>query len=204
MRGRTITYAAGAAADLRFRFLDEVGLVGKFDVGADAGDLRGARAGESARAAARLAVAAVTRPAAIPEAFVIRMLARIFCHGGDCNGRREKRQSGIDIAIRITVTKEVSMVDNLNPTNQFHPYQRPEIATSATPAQGGLMGMLNKLGLNTGSLGSLGDSLKNVGSHPTVTKARDYARGNPGMVLGGLAAAVIGAGLLRKRGMRMS
>jgi hypothetical protein len=95
------------------------------------------------------------------------------------------------------------MVDNLNPTNQFHPYQPPEFNSGSTETQGGLNGWLNKLGLNTGSLGSLGNSLKNVGSNATVTKARDYARGNGAMVLGGLAAAAIGAGLLRKRGMRM-
>jgi hypothetical protein len=32
-----------------------------------------------------------------------------------------------------------------------------------------------------------------------VDKARTYARKNPALVLGGLAAAVIGAGLMRKR-----
>jgi hypothetical protein len=97
------------------------------------------------------------------------------------------------------------MVDNLNPTNQFHPYQPPDVnSSSATQTQGGLSGMLSKLGLNTSGLGSLGNSLKNVGSSATVTKARDYARGNGAMVLGGLAAAAIGAGLLRKRSMRMS
>lgn len=88
------------------------------------------------------------------------------------------------------------MVDNLNPTNQFHPYQRPDFPEGSTQPQSGLTGMLNKLGINT-------DSLRTLGSHPTVTKARDYARGNGAMVLGGLAAAAIGAGLLRRRGMRM-
>lgn len=96
------------------------------------------------------------------------------------------------------------MVDNLNPTNQFHPYQPPDLTSGSTQTQSGLAGMLSKLGLNTSSLGSLGDTLKNVGNNATVTKARDYARGNGAMVLGGLAAAAIGAGLLRKRSMRTS
>ena len=96
------------------------------------------------------------------------------------------------------------MVDNLNPTNQFHPYQPPDITSGTTKPQSGLSGMLSKLGLDTGSLGSLGNSLRNVGSNATVTKARDYARSNGAVVLGGLAAAAIGAGLLRKRGMRTS
>ncbi|HWS72060.1 MAG TPA: hypothetical protein VN605_08095 [Thermoanaerobaculia bacterium] len=96
------------------------------------------------------------------------------------------------------------MVDNLNPTNQFHPYQPPDITSGSTQSQGGLSGMLDKLGLNKGSLGSLGNSLKNVRNNATVAKARDYARGNGALVLGGLAAAAIGAGLLRKRSMRMA
>lgn len=96
------------------------------------------------------------------------------------------------------------MVDNLNPTNQFHPYQPPDVTSGSTTPQSGLSAMLSKLGLNTGSLGSLGDSLRNVGNSASVTKARDYARNNGAVVLGGLAAAAIGAGLLRKRSMRTS
>jgi len=87
------------------------------------------------------------------------------------------------------------MVDNLNPTNQFHPYQRPDFPEASTQSQGGLDGWLGKLGIDR-------DALRNLGSNPTVTKARDFARGNGAMVLGGLAAAVIGAGLLRRRAMR--
>ena len=84
------------------------------------------------------------------------------------------------------------MVDNLNPTNQFHPYSAPD-ATPAVdrPQNTGLGGMLSRFGIDTGSLGSLGNM--NMG------KARDVARKNPGMVLGGLAALAIGAGLMRKR-----
>jgi LPXTG-motif cell wall-anchored protein len=75
------------------------------------------------------------------------------------------------------------MVDNVNPTTQFHPYQ-PErsIPVAERPKRGGLAGIL-------------GDSFKSV----DLSKARTYARNNSGMVLGGLAALVIGAGLMRKR-----
>ncbi|MCU1228461.1 MAG: hypothetical protein JWO97_1345 [Acidobacteria bacterium] len=78
------------------------------------------------------------------------------------------------------------MVDNMNPNSQFHPYQ-PETSTPAiekTPA--GLSSILQRFGQNVDVKGS-------------VEKARGYARANPGMVLGGLAAAVIGAGLMRGR-----
>lgn len=65
------------------------------------------------------------------------------------------------------------MVDNVNPNSQFHPYQ----PINDTPAVERLKSM------GTGSL----------------DKFREYARSKPGVVLGGLAALVIGAGLLRKR-----
>lgn len=83
------------------------------------------------------------------------------------------------------------MVDEMNPTSQFHPYQ-PATATPQTEkAPTGLNSILNRVGL--GNAGST------MGS--TMNSVRDYARANPAKVLGGLAAAVIGAGLMRKRSM---
>jgi hypothetical protein len=90
------------------------------------------------------------------------------------------------------------MVDNLNPTNQFHPYQPPD-AIPQTGASSGLGDMLRKVGINSDQLGSLGSSLKNINVNDSMNKARDYARKNPGAILGGLAAAVIGMGMLRGR-----
>jgi len=88
------------------------------------------------------------------------------------------------------------MVDNVNPTSQFHPY-RPETSTPQTEAS-------PSTGLG-GLLGRLGGSMKNTdlrgGLNSGLTKARSAANANPGMVLGGLAALVIGAGLMRKRSM---
>lgn len=70
------------------------------------------------------------------------------------------------------------MVDNLNPTNQFHPYQ----PVTDTP---------NVEKVKTG--------LGNINWQDPVNKARDYARSKPGVALGALAALAIGAGLLRGR-----
>lgn len=82
------------------------------------------------------------------------------------------------------------MVDNLNPTNQFHPYQRPtDVPVSERPSKG--FGGL-------GSLGNLGN-LSNVNFQGGVNKVRDYARNNPSKTLGALAALVIGMGMLRGR-----
>jgi hypothetical protein len=85
------------------------------------------------------------------------------------------------------------MIDNTNPTSQFHPYQ-PQDAIPASERQksGGLGGILSNLGIDRNKIGS---SLKNV----NLSKARTMARNNGGLVLGGLAALVIGAGLMRGR-----
>ena len=82
------------------------------------------------------------------------------------------------------------MVDNVNPTSQFHPYQ-PERSTPQADrlSRSGLGGILGKLGIDQSKIGALGG------------KARASAQNHPGMVLGGLAALVIGAGLMRKRSM---
>jgi len=85
------------------------------------------------------------------------------------------------------------MVDNVNPTSQFHPYQ-PQDAVPVAERQkkGGLGGILSGLGIDSSKIGS---SMKNI----DLSKARTMARNNGGLVLGGLAALAIGAGLMRGR-----
>ena len=94
------------------------------------------------------------------------------------------------------------MVDKVNPTSQFHPYQ-PQDATPQTGrfSQGGLGGILGKLGIDQSKIGAMGSNLKNVDMRGQLGKARGMAQRNPGVVLGGLAALAIGAGLMRRRGM---
>ena len=94
------------------------------------------------------------------------------------------------------------MVDNVNPSSQFHPYL-PErsIPQADRVASGGLGGILGKLGLDRSKIDALGSSVRNMDVRGQVNKARTAARNNPSMVLGGLAALVIGAGLMRKRSM---
>ena len=96
------------------------------------------------------------------------------------------------------------MVDNVNPTSQFHPYQ-PETSTPQTGSPssmtGGLGGILSKLGIDQSKFGGLGGALKNTNMRGGLDSIRAKAQANPGMVLGGLAALAIGAGLMRKRSM---
>ena len=98
------------------------------------------------------------------------------------------------------------MVDNVNPTSQFHPYQ-PETSTPQTGSpsmgsmSGGLGGILSKLGIDQSKFGGLGGALNNTNLRGGLNNVRAKAQANPGMVLGGLAALAIGAGLMRKRSM---
>ena len=94
------------------------------------------------------------------------------------------------------------MVDNVNPTNQFHPYQRPDKPPVAEEPQGGLGSILGSLGIDRSKIDALGSRMKSSDLRGQAMKARTMARNNGGLVLGGLAALVIGAGLLRKRSMR--
>lgn len=87
------------------------------------------------------------------------------------------------------------MVDNTNPTSQFHPY----VPQDAVPQTGndmtsstGLGGILSKFGIDQSKIGALG-------SNGQWGKVQNLARNNSGLVLGGLAALAIGAGLMRKR-----
>jgi hypothetical protein len=92
------------------------------------------------------------------------------------------------------------MVDNVNPNSQFHPYQ-PQDATPQTGKTTGLGGILGKLGIDQSKIGALGNSLNNVNMRGQLNNARSVAKNNGGLVLGGLAALAIGAGLMRKRSM---
>jgi hypothetical protein len=91
------------------------------------------------------------------------------------------------------------MVDNMNPTNQFHPYQRETSVPVADRPQGGLNSILNKVGIDPTSVRSLGDQMKNIDINQTVGKARSWAQANPTKLLGGLAAVAIGLGMMRGR-----
>ena len=99
------------------------------------------------------------------------------------------------------------MVDMTNPTSQFHPYQ-PQNAIPASETlgasgtTGGLGGILGKLGIDQSKIDALGSRLNGTSLRGGLNNVRGMAQKNPGMVLGGLAALAIGAGLMRKRSMR--
>jgi hypothetical protein len=91
------------------------------------------------------------------------------------------------------------MVDNMNPTNQFHPYQRETSVPVSERPVSGLNSILNKVGIDPTSVRSIGDQMKNLNVNQSLDKARSYAKANPAKVLGGLAAVAIGLGMMRGR-----
>ena len=91
------------------------------------------------------------------------------------------------------------MIDNMNPTSQFHPYQRETSVPVAERPLSGLDSVLDKVGIDPTSLRSVRDQMKNLKLNQSFGKVRAYAKANPGKVLGGLAALAIGVGMLRAR-----
>jgi hypothetical protein len=93
------------------------------------------------------------------------------------------------------------MVDNVNPTSQFHPYQPEKSKPNADAATTPSGSILNRVGIDSSKIDALTSRMRGVDLRGGAMKARTAARNNGGLVLGGLAALVIGAGLMRKRSM---
>jgi len=92
------------------------------------------------------------------------------------------------------------MVDNTNPTDQFHAYAAPDAIPVAERPVSPVVEMLSKIGIPRNRVEAIVNGVGRSMSGQTMTSARTYAQNNPGKVLGAMAALVIGAGLLRKRG----
>ncbi|MEO6259182.1 MAG: hypothetical protein ABIP63_02490 [Thermoanaerobaculia bacterium] len=88
------------------------------------------------------------------------------------------------------------MVDHTNPTSQFHPYEPPSAIPVSERPPSGVSSMLANVGIDSERIS---DTLKTYDWNDSLATFRAYARVNPGKVLGGLAAVVIGIGLLRRR-----
>ena len=91
------------------------------------------------------------------------------------------------------------MVDETNPTRQFHPYQAPTDTPVAQRPPSGVDTMLERFGVRSDDFRWMREAVKNLNVNSSISKAREFAQSNPGKVLGALAALVIGAGLIRRR-----
>ncbi len=91
------------------------------------------------------------------------------------------------------------MVDNMDPTSQFHPYQKETSVPVAERPATGFNALMEKVGIDPTSVRSIGDQMRSIDVNGALGKARSYAKANPAKVLGGLAALAIGLGLMRGR-----
>jgi hypothetical protein len=79
------------------------------------------------------------------------------------------------------------MKDNVSPTTQFHPYQPPDAQPVADRQRGAIGSAMERAGVSPARIES------------AIERGRTWARRHPGRLLGAMALAVIGAGLLRGR-----
>jgi hypothetical protein len=93
------------------------------------------------------------------------------------------------------------MVDETNPTNQFHPYQAPTATPVSQRASSGVDAMLGRFGVRPGDFQSMRDALRNVDFNSSMPKVCEFAQSNLGKALGAMAALMIGASLIRRRGI---
>ena len=87
------------------------------------------------------------------------------------------------------------MIDNVNPTSQFHPYQPPDARPQTGSRNGAWRGLLRKAGISESKIDAMSRGMRGM----NLRGLRGFARNNSGKLLGGLAALVIGAGLMRRR-----
>lgn len=90
------------------------------------------------------------------------------------------------------------MLDLQNPTSQFHSYQPPDAIPHGPGIRGGWR-FLKKVGFEDSEIESLRLRMESLDVEGSWNRARDYARQNPGKVLGGVAVLLLGAGLLVRR-----
>lgn len=97
------------------------------------------------------------------------------------------------------------MVDNVNPNTQFHPYQPQDaIPQTGISRPTGFRGMLNRVGIDQSKINAMGAPFSGLHVSGGWNKVRGAAQKNPSLLLGGLAALAIGAGLMRRRSMTRS
>ncbi len=79
------------------------------------------------------------------------------------------------------------MTDNASPTTQFHSYEPPTATPVAERPTNAIERGMTRVGVDPAKMRSAAE------------RGRAYAKRHPGRILGGMALAVIAAGLLRGR-----
>ncbi len=93
------------------------------------------------------------------------------------------------------------MVDTATPISNFHPYRTPAAVPHSEEPEQGLPGVLEKVGVDPDRYRNLRDRVKSMNARDWLARAGEFARSRPAMIITGIAVAVIGARLIRKRMM---
>lgn len=87
------------------------------------------------------------------------------------------------------------MNDQIRPTTQFHPYQKPDVIPVTERGPSPIVQALEDVGIPADRLLS---SLRTTPVGASMESLRRFARQNPAIVLGGVAGFMVGVGILRK------
>ena len=93
------------------------------------------------------------------------------------------------------------MVDNIIPISNFHPYQPPGVTPHAEQPERGVPGLLERLGVDPARFSNFKERVGSMNGRDWLAQLRSAARSRPAMILTGIAVAVIGARLIRRRVM---
>lgn len=93
------------------------------------------------------------------------------------------------------------MVDTATPISHFHPYRAPDAVPHAEQPEHGLGAVLEKAGIDPERYRNLKERVKSMSGRDWMARAGAFARSRPAMIITGIAVAVIGARLIRKRMM---
>jgi hypothetical protein len=91
------------------------------------------------------------------------------------------------------------MIDNMNPTISFHPYQPAGAIPHSEQPENGVAGIVEKAGLDPEKFRNFAERMKSRNARDWLDLARSHARNRPALVLGTLAIAAITAGLFLRR-----
>jgi hypothetical protein len=91
------------------------------------------------------------------------------------------------------------MVDNTAPISNFHRYEPPVAVPHTEEPEHGLPGALEKVGVDPARYRNFRDRVKSMDSRDWLTRLGAFARSRPALILTGIAVAVIGARLVRRR-----
>lgn len=91
------------------------------------------------------------------------------------------------------------MLDNVNPTSNFHPYQPADAVPRTDQPETGLPAIAERVGIDPAKFRNFSERMRSRNAQDWLQSLRSFAMSRPGIFLGSIAVAAIAAGLIRKR-----